>query len=104
MSAAGSPVRSVLAHPGYSATHPQTGAPVAMVRVRFGHLLRPFAQTPDRGVLPQLYAATAPGVEGGQFFGPDGRGELRGGPSLVPLSPEAADPATGPGCGRCRSG
>ncbi|MEU6944614.1 oxidoreductase [Streptomyces sp. NPDC046316] len=95
LTAAGSPVRSLLAHPGYSATHLQTGAPVAMVRVLFGHLLKPFAQAPDRGALPQLYAATAPGMEGGQFFGPDGRGELRGGPSLVPLSPEAADPATG---------
>ncbi|MFE5966674.1 oxidoreductase [Streptomyces sp. NPDC056463] len=95
LTSAGSPVRSLLAHPGYSATNLQTGAPVAMVRLLFGHLLKPFAQAPDRGALPQLYAATAPGVEGGQFFGPDGRGEMRGGPALVRLSPEAADPAIG---------
>ena len=32
------------------------------------------------GALPQLYAATAPGVRGGDYFGPDGLGELWGQP------------------------
>ncbi|MER7001131.1 oxidoreductase [Streptomyces sp. NPDC000410] len=92
---AGSPVRSVLAHPGYTATNLQTSAPTGLVRLMFGHVLKPLAQSPDRGALPQLYAATDPSVEGGQFIGPDGKGELRGEPTQVGLSPAAADAETG---------
>ncbi|MFF1420836.1 oxidoreductase [Streptomyces sp. NPDC058280] len=91
----GSPVRSVLAHPGYAATNLQTSAPVGMVKLLFGRILTPFAQSPDQGALPQLYAATDPDVAGGQFIGPDGLGELRGGPTRVQLSPAAADAGTG---------
>ncbi|MFI6845091.1 oxidoreductase [Kitasatospora sp. NBC_00085] len=95
LTAAGSPVRSLLAHPGYAATNIVTGAPTALYRLLFGHLARPLAQTPARGALPQLYAATEPGVRGGEFIGPDGFAELRGGPARVRLSPSAADPETG---------
>jgi NAD(P)-dependent dehydrogenase (short-subunit alcohol dehydrogenase family) len=95
LSEAGSPVRSVLAHPGYTATGLQTSAPVGLVRLVFGRLLKPLAQHPDRGALPQLYAATDPSVEGGAFIGPDGPGELRGGPTRVRLSSGATDAGTG---------
>ncbi|MFG3504783.1 oxidoreductase [Streptomyces sp. NPDC047821] len=95
LTAAGSPVRSVLAHPGYASTNLQKGTPVRMVRLLFGRLLLPLAQSPDRGALPQLRAATDPGVEGGGFIGPGGPGELRGRPTRVPLAPAAADAATG---------
>ncbi|MBT2506087.1 SDR family oxidoreductase [Streptomyces sp. ISL-98] len=91
----GSPVRSVLAHPGYTATNLQTSAPVGMVKLLFGRILTPLAQSPDQGALPQLYAATDPNVEGGEFIGPDGLAELRGGPTRVQLSPAAADAETG---------
>ncbi len=81
--AAGSPVKSVLAHPGYSDTNLQTSGPTGFMKsaLRFGNKL--VAQSPERGALPQLYAATAPGVEGGQFIGPDGPRELRGSPTVV---------------------
>lgn len=93
---AGSPVRSVLAHPGYTATNLQKNGPTGLWRVVLGRIGNPlFAQTPARGALPQLYAATAQDVAGGQFIGPDGPGELRGGPTRVELSPAAADPGTG---------
>jgi hypothetical protein len=46
------------------------------------------------GALPQLYAATAPGVEGGQFFGPGGWRQLRGYPAVVRPDPAAEDPDT----------
>ncbi|MFD0275035.1 oxidoreductase [Kitasatospora sp. NPDC127111] len=95
LAAAGSPVRSLLAHPGFTATNIVTGEPTALYRVLFGLLARPLAQHPDRGALPQLYAATGPGLAGGEFVGPDGRGELRGAPTLVELSPAAADTETG---------
>ncbi|MFD7863289.1 oxidoreductase [Streptomyces sp. NPDC059783] len=95
LTAAGSPVRSLLAHPGYAATGLQHDGPVAPVRLLFGRLLAPLAQSPERGALPQLYAATEPGLAGGAFIGPDGRGELRGAPTRVELSAGAADPGTG---------
>ncbi|MEV0119277.1 oxidoreductase [Streptomyces sp. NPDC050844] len=95
LTAAGSPVRSVLAHPGYTLTNLQTSSPVGMVKLLFGKILSPLAQTPDQGALSQLYAATAPDMEGGQFIGPDGMGELRGAPKRVELAPSAAEAATG---------
>jgi NAD(P)-dependent dehydrogenase (short-subunit alcohol dehydrogenase family) len=75
--AAGSPIASVLAHPGYSATGIQSAAPKAMkaLMVLGDRLL---AQPADQGAVPTLYAATAPDVEGGEFFGPSGLLEVRG--------------------------
>ncbi|MFI0943700.1 oxidoreductase [Streptomyces sp. NPDC021020] len=93
LGAAGSRVRSVLAHPGYTATGLQTAAPVGRVRFVFGRLLLPLAQAPEQGALPQLYAATAPQARGGELYGPDGAGELRGAPHRVELAPRATDPA-----------
>ncbi|MEV0375521.1 oxidoreductase [Streptomyces sp. NPDC050636] len=95
LTAAGGPVRSLLAHPGYTATNLQTSGPVGVVKVLFGRILTPLAQSPDQGALPQLYAATAPDVESGQFIGPDGLAELRGAPTRVQLSPAAANAETG---------
>ncbi|MFE9621705.1 oxidoreductase [Streptomyces sp. NPDC006527] len=96
LTAAGSPVRSLLAHPGYARTNLQFDGPVRLYRVLFGHLGGPlFAQPADRGALPQLYAATAPEARGGEFIGPDGPGELRGSPTRVRLSDAAADEETG---------
>ncbi|MFD7492317.1 oxidoreductase [Streptomyces sp. NPDC059832] len=95
LTAAGSPVLSLLAHPGYTSTNLQTSAPVGLVKLLYGRVLRPLAQTPARGALPQLYAATHPDVRGGEFIGPDGPAELRGGPTRVRLAPAAADAGTG---------
>lgn len=93
---AGSPVRSVLAHPGYTATGLQKGTPVGLWRLLLGGIGNPLlAQKPERGALPQLFAATDPGVRGGEFIGPDGPGELRGAPVRVRPSPASADLATG---------
>lgn len=95
--AAGSPVISVLAHPGVTKTNlsPRAVAHwgwLGRVVVRVGVLA---TQPVERGTLPQLYAATAPGVRGGQFFGPSGLLEMRGRVTEVPPSAEAADPAVG---------
>ncbi|MEU7860592.1 oxidoreductase [Nonomuraea sp. NPDC049141] len=95
LTAAGSPVRSVLAHPGYASTNLQTSAPVGMVKLLFGRILAPLAQSAERGALPQLYAATAPDAASGQLIGPGGMAELRGAPKQVQLAPTATDPETG---------
>ncbi|MEV3859163.1 oxidoreductase [Streptomyces sp. NPDC050095] len=95
LTAAGAPVRSLLAHPGYSATGLQTNGTVAVPRLLFGYLFRSLAQSADAGALPQLYAATQPGLDGGEFIGPDGRGEMRGAPTRVEPAPGAVDAEAG---------
>ncbi|MGW4522925.1 oxidoreductase [Amycolatopsis sp. NPDC004378] len=90
--AAGSDVVSVAAHPGYTATGLGSGMarsyanPVVRGLIAGTHHLGEtlFAQGPRMGALPQLYAATADGVEGGAYFGPRGLGNLRGYPARVP--------------------
>ncbi|WP_093875011.1 oxidoreductase [Streptomyces sp. TLI_105] len=96
LAATASPVRSVLAHPGYTATNLQMKDTSGLAKLFFGRIGNPLlAQRPERGALPQLYAATDASVAGGEFIGPDGMGELRGAPTRVRLSEAAADPGTG---------
>ncbi|MGA4846891.1 oxidoreductase [Streptomyces sp. G5(2025)] len=91
-----SPVRSVLAHPGYTATNLQLHGPVGLWRFLLGRIGNPlFAQRPADGARSQLYAATDPSVRGGEFIGPGGPAELRGAPKRVALSATAADAETG---------
>lgn len=87
--AAGSPIRSVLAHPGYSATNLQTAGPTGLMKLmgRIGNVV--LAQSAEMGALPELYGATSPDAQGGQFFGPDGRGESKGHPTVVQPIPSA---------------
>jgi NAD(P)-dependent dehydrogenase (short-subunit alcohol dehydrogenase family) len=90
--AAGSTVKSLAAHPGYSATNLQFAGPPAVdaALMRVGNKL--FAQSDEMGALPTLYAATEPGLEGGTFCGPDGVMESRGHPKPVAASGAARDP------------
>ena len=61
---------------------------------------RLLAQNAKMGALPTLYAATAPGVDGGSYYGPDGLREARGHPTLSTSSPRAATQRWGGACGR----
>ena len=54
-------------------------------------LNRLLAQSAEQGALPQLYAATAPDVSGGDYIGPDGWMEMRGHPRKVTAKPTALD-------------
>ena len=89
--AAGVGVRSVLAHPGYSATNLQSAGPTGVNKLLMKAGNRLFAQDAEMGVLPQLYAATGADVESGQFYGPDGRGESKGFPTIVEPLDDARD-------------
>jgi NAD(P)-dependent dehydrogenase (short-subunit alcohol dehydrogenase family) len=93
--AAGSPVMSVFAHPGYSATNLQSSGPTGLAKAAMKISNRLIAQSAERGALPTLYAATAPDVEGGAYYGPDGFQEMRGFPEKVKAIPAAYDPAIG---------
>jgi NAD(P)-dependent dehydrogenase (short-subunit alcohol dehydrogenase family) len=97
--AAGLDVISVGAHPGFAATNLQFSGPrsggTSFVAHVMGFGTRLLGQPASYGALPQLYAATAEGVHGGEYFGPDGRGEMRGHhPKLVQFSAAAHDEAT----------
>jgi NAD(P)-dependent dehydrogenase (short-subunit alcohol dehydrogenase family) len=76
-------IRSVLAHPGYSATNLQSAGPTGVGKLLMKAGNRLFAQEAEMGALPQLYAGTGADVESGQFYGPDGRGESKGFPTVV---------------------
>ena len=54
-------------------------------------LMRPFLNTAAMGAWPQLAAATAPGVEGGDYLGPSGRGEWKGPARTVEPTERAKD-------------
>jgi NAD(P)-dependent dehydrogenase (short-subunit alcohol dehydrogenase family) len=95
--AAGSPIVSALAHPGLTRTNLTPRA--WEHRGRLGRLIASAGllatQPVEQGVLPQLRAATEPGVRGGRFFGPSALWETRGRVTEARLSREAADPAVG---------
>ena len=88
------PVRSVLAHPGWSATNLQTAGPTGPMKqaMRLGNRL--FAQNAAMGALPELYAAVDPDAESGHFYGPGGIGEIRGYPKEVQMVASAHDEKT----------
>jgi len=81
--AVGSPVRSLLAHPGYSETNLQTSGPTGMAKqiMRLGNKI--LAQSAQMGALNQLYAAVAPDAQSGGFYGPSRLAESRGYPTEV---------------------
>ena len=75
------------AHPGYAATNLQFAGPrmegsTLMERLS-GWGNRLVAQDAAGGALPTLYAATAPDVRGGEYFGPGGFAEISGSPKRV---------------------
>ncbi|TNF22369.1 MAG: SDR family NAD(P)-dependent oxidoreductase [Deltaproteobacteria bacterium] len=87
LAAAGADTVSAAAHPGYTATNLQN-------TVTTFKLANPIAgQSPARGALPTLYAAVAPDVASGDYYGPCGPFELRGRPGRARIAPQARDEA-----------
>jgi protochlorophyllide reductase len=91
----GTELLAAAAHPGYASTHLQAagpemaGSPLVGRVMDFGN--RIVAQSDADGALPQLYAATMPDVKGGEYYGPNGPFEMRGGPKKVSCSGAARD-------------
>jgi len=92
---AGRNLVSVAAHPGLTDTELIANS----VRMRLP-LLAPLVSLGNKlvtqgvvaGTLPQLHAATAADVRGGEYFGPGGLGETRGAPARAAASSAARDP------------
>jgi len=85
LAAANASTLAMAAHPGYAATGLQGEGGGTQLANRL------FAQTQAMGALPTLYAATAPQVGGGQYFGPSGLAELGGAPEQVASSARSHD-------------
>ena len=90
---AGSDVRAVAAHPGWTATNLQshTGSRLQNGLMAVGN--RVWAQDDEHGVLPILFAATQD-IPGASYIGPDGFAEVRGHPTFVDRSSAAKDEQT----------
>jgi NAD(P)-dependent dehydrogenase (short-subunit alcohol dehydrogenase family) len=93
------PILAMAAHPGYAATNLQAVGPQMSGR---NWLERPMelmnrvlAQPAEMGALPTLFAATAPGLPGNSYVGPDGFMEQRGHPRLVDRSAAAKNSGDG---------
>lgn len=86
----GAPLMAVTAHPGYTKSDlfRHMWKPVRAM-MKFSDLF--IGQDPAKGALPQLYAATMPDVQGGQYWGPDGFLEMAGCPTLVQSSKKSYD-------------
>ena len=78
------------AHPGGSRTELSRNLPSLLGRI-FTTVEPLVAQDASTGALPQLRAATDPGVLGGQYYGPDGFGEMQGHPKVVASSAKSHD-------------
>lgn len=89
------PIISVACHPGYANTNLQLAGP-ALAGARATLALYRFfngilAQSAADGALPIVHAATAPDVQGGDYIGPAGVGELHGRPVKVKSSRASRD-------------
>lgn len=90
LAAKNEPTIAVAAHPGISDTEltrhiPGAGLPGA------SQITRLVVNSALKGALATLRAATDPGVQGGQYYGPAGFRELRGYPKLVTSSKQSHD-------------
>lgn len=90
LSAAGSSVRSMGAHPGYAATNLQTRTGNALFDAagRVGNKV--IAQSAEAGAWPMLFAASQD-LPGGAYLGPDQMREMRGHPALAGRTARASD-------------
>jgi NAD(P)-dependent dehydrogenase (short-subunit alcohol dehydrogenase family) len=90
-SEAGTALKSLAAHPGYSRTNLQFAAPPVYERAIMAVTNVLFGQSAEMGALPTLYAATVPDLPGGSYVGPDGFMEQRGHPRVVTAAGKAYD-------------
>jgi NAD(P)-dependent dehydrogenase (short-subunit alcohol dehydrogenase family) len=81
----GAPTVALAAHPGFADTELMRYLPDFVP----SWMWRPVTQPADKGALPTLRAATDPDARGGQYYGPDGIGEVKGHPKVVASSAQS---------------
>ena len=101
LSASGSKILSVAAHPGIASTRigaDHTTGPQVTLRDRIEQWamkssMRWLGQNAEMGALPVLYAATAADIRPAGYYGPGGWRELKGPPNRAKIAPVALDAA-----------
>lgn len=97
LEAAGRAPIALAAHPGYAATELQAVGPRMQGAAGLERFMefanRAFAQSAAMGALPSLHAVAAPGVRGGDYYGPDRLFGTRGHPAPARPSRRARDRA-----------
>jgi NAD(P)-dependent dehydrogenase (short-subunit alcohol dehydrogenase family) len=91
LTAAGSNVRALAAHPGFARTNLQGHSGNAFADRAILVVTKVMGQSATQGAWPTLFAATQD-LPGGSYVGPGAFAETRGLPQLVGRSPEASDP------------
>lgn len=81
---------SIACHPGISATNLFKFGKRDAPRI-FRGLMNRYFQPAAMGALPTIYAATEPGLKGGEYIGPDGKGQRRGYPVIEKPDPAVND-------------
>jgi NAD(P)-dependent dehydrogenase (short-subunit alcohol dehydrogenase family) len=87
--AANDPILSIAAQPGANKTELSrymTADEFTAAVERFGALMEPW-----QGALPSLYAAVSPDATGGELYGPDQDGGVRGFPAKATITANALD-------------
>ena len=99
LTAAGSPIISTAAHPGYAITNLQTSGPGTERNFALRLLMAIFkpmaSQDAARGARPTLYAAVLTEAKPGGYYGPDKFFEMKGDPVAVPIPKAAQDVEVG---------
>lgn len=90
---AGLKTLSVASHPGLSLTDLVRHIPAWLLFIS-KPLTSIVTHSPEKGALPTLYAALSDDVHGGEYFGPQGRGEWTGKPGRAKIFPQAFDQET----------
>jgi NAD(P)-dependent dehydrogenase (short-subunit alcohol dehydrogenase family) len=84
---------SIACHPGISVTNlfklGKRDAPGFMKK-----LMQHYFQPADMGALPTIYAATEVNLKGGEYIGPDGKGNRKGYPAIETPAPDVYNEET----------
>ncbi|HSH94384.1 MAG TPA: oxidoreductase, partial [Roseimicrobium sp.] len=88
---AGAATTAAIAHPGASTTNLFSTHGAWLSKHVLVPLTRSLFHPPDQGVLPILFAATAPQAQPGGYYGPDGFMEMKGASASVGVPKAARD-------------
>jgi NAD(P)-dependent dehydrogenase (short-subunit alcohol dehydrogenase family) len=95
LDAANSPVMSVSAHPGYSATNLQSTGPTGIFKIIYKISNRVMAQGAADGAISEVLAAAGNEARNGAYYGPTRFGDSRGPVGDSSISDTAQDPDAG---------
>lgn len=91
LKAAGSPAIAVACHPGYTDTNLQSTGPTGFMKAMLALANKLVAQRPEAGATPTVLAAAGTEAQRGAYYGPTGRGDMRGPVSDAKVAEHALD-------------